>query len=124
LVAEPIRQLQADGKIIVASAGNSGGTPYGDRPLFPARMDRVIAVGAYDSTKYPVEVWSHSCHGDIYAPGVNVLSSHVSWDGPIDWEGVSGDKSFKGWATWSGTSFAAPLVAAALAKELEAAPKA
>lgn len=121
-LAGPIRRLKDEGKIIVASAGNAGGTRYGPGPLFPARLPEVIAVGAYDSTKHPVEVWRHSCHGDIYAPGVDVLSSHVAWEGPIDWEGVLGNQSFKGWATWSGTSFAAPLVAAALAEELTKVP--
>jgi hypothetical protein len=120
--AETIRQLRAAGKIIVASAGNAGGTTFGDGPLFPASMPEVIAVGAYDSTTTPYERWPLSCHGDVYAPGVDILSSHVKWHGPIDWTEKPGTHDFLGWARWSGTSFAAPLVAAKLTQLLSTVP--
>lgn len=114
--AEVIRKLKEAGKIIVASAGNAGCSD--PRTLFPASMAEVLAVGAYDSTMEPYERWSHSCYGDVYAPGVDVLAAHVRWNGPIDWPEAPGPKHFAGWAKWSGTSFAAPLVAAELARLL------
>jgi hypothetical protein len=113
LLTDAIRQLKAEDKIVVASAGNAGGTPFGPGALFPARMPEVLAVGAYDSTTG--KVWDKSCRGDVYAPGVDVLSAYVTWTGAIDWANAPGPHVFAGWARWSGTSFAAPLVAAELA---------
>lgn len=111
-----IRQLVANGKIVIASAGNAGGTPFGPGALFPARMPEVLAVGAYDSQTG--KVWDKSCRGDVYAPGVDTLSAHVTWHGLIDWADSPGAHAFAGWAAWSGTSFAAPLVATEIAKRL------
>lgn len=113
---DTIRELKAEDKIIVASAGNAGGTDFGPGPLFPARMPEVLAVGAYNSATG--EFWDKSCYGDVYAPGVDVRSAHVSWSGNIDWSNDPGPHVFAGWASWSGTSFAAPLVAAELATRL------
>ena len=115
-LASTIRRLKDAGKIVVASAGNAGGTKYGPGALFPASMPEVLAVGAYDSATGTL--WDKSCRGDVYAPGVDILSAHVSWTGDIDWTEAPGSHTFKGWAKWSGTSFAAPLVAAELARLL------
>jgi hypothetical protein len=115
---DAIRRLIAQDKIVVASAGNEGDTRYGPAATFPASMSEVIAVGAYDSTAAEPTLWRKSCRGDVYAPGVDLLSSYLEWKGPIEWPGVPGDKTFSGWARWSGTSFAAPLVAAEIANQL------
>jgi subtilisin family serine protease len=42
-----------------------------------------------------------------------VLSTYIDYSGPIEGEAAT---TFSGWATWQGTSFAAPKVAAAIAK--------
>lgn len=69
---------------IVAAAGNSGA----DLPLYPARYEPVISVGALDANN---QVAGFSNRGaDLYAPGVNVIT--LSNDG--------------GYAYVSGTSFA------------------
>lgn len=114
---QTIRDLKDQGKVIVASAGNCGDDPiFGPGALFPARMPEVIAVGAFDSETQ--ERWEKSCWADVYAPGVDIYSAHVKWTGGIDWAEAPGPHAFVGWAKWSGTSFAAPLVAAALATVL------
>lgn len=119
LVADKIRELVAQDKIVVASAGNAGDTDHGPLPEFPASMPEVIAVGAYNSTCCDKpKPWRKSCWGDVYAPGVDLLSTHVSWHGLIDWADFPYAQNFAGWAAWSGTSFAAPLVAAELAQLL------
>ena len=42
------------------------------------------------------------------------------FDGPVPAPDVMGDPDhFVGWAVWSGTSFAVPIVVAALAREME-----
>jgi hypothetical protein len=99
-----VRDLQTAGTVIVASAGNDATC----RPTYPAALPGVIAVGALGSygpahfTNYGD--WVRAC-----APGVNVVSTFF-----VDCPLPGGDE-FDGWATWSGTSFAAPAVVGALA---------
>jgi subtilisin family serine protease len=114
-LAAAIRTLSDAGKVIVAAAGNAGNDPaFRNRPFWPAAMDDVIAVGAYDSTNGGYAQWAQSNVADIYAPGVELKSNYVKWheQGP----------AFDGWAKWSGTSFATPLVAAKIAELLVASP--
>jgi hypothetical protein len=110
-LADTVRTLTGAGKFVVAAAGNAGDDPaLSGRPFWPAAMPEVIAVGAYDSTNGSPAQWSRSCGGDIYAPGVDLRSNYV-WS-----HGLS--PAFDGWARWSGTSFATPLVAAKIAELL------
>lgn len=109
-LAPVIRSLVNSGRVVVAAAGNAAGltagTPKFGLPFWPAAMPEVISVGAVDSTKSTVEPWTDTNQGRIYAPGVDLLSSFITW------------APFKGWAKWTGTSFAAPLVAAQIAELL------
>ncbi|WP_426567008.1 S8 family serine peptidase [Angustibacter sp. McL0619] len=96
-------------RVVVAAAGNNGHS----RRFWPAAFREVIAVAAYDSANGRTASFSN--YGpwvDVCAPGVDLHSSYV--DGVRD--GVTDDPQFSGWATWSGTSFAAPLVAAEIAR--------
>jgi hypothetical protein len=98
--------------VVVAASGNHGS----DEPFWPAAFKRVIGVGALDTTNGQQKLATFSNYGDwvnIYAPGVNVLSTYLKgmWKLPTDTTGWFID----GWATWQGTSFAAPQVAAAIA---------
>jgi subtilisin family serine protease len=54
---------------------------------------------------------------DVYAPGMTVYSTYLqaTWLLPND---APPPRPMDGWATWSGTSFAAPQVAAAIANTL------
>lgn len=99
------------GAFAVASAGNDGIV----RPYFPAALPDVVAVGglaahgrAWFSNFGP---WVDAC-----APAVDVVSSYF-----VDCtERVAGEtrRHYDGWARWSGTSFAAPKVAATIAQDL------
>jgi subtilisin family serine protease len=51
---------------------------------------------------------------DCYAPGVNVTSAFIDWNGPVPSNPLRSE-TFKEWATWSGTSFAAPKVSGTIA---------
>jgi hypothetical protein len=106
-----IRDLVGKGRIIVCAAGNDANadpcSANHGRPFWPAMIpvDGVISVGAVDSVAAVMEPWDHTNVGQIYAPGVDLLSTFISgWD------------SFTGWAKWTGTSFAAPVVAARIAE--------
>ena len=96
--------------VVVACAGNHAS----DRPFWPAALKHVIAVAALDGQE---RAW-FSDYGwwvDACAPGVDVTSCFVRFDGPLPRvRGIDPD-AFDGYASWSGTSFAAPAVAGAIA---------
>jgi subtilisin family serine protease len=97
-----------DDTVFVAAAGNAAS----DRPYWPAALKGVIAVGSLDATG--TDRASFSNYGwwvDACTIGEHVLSSFFSFDGL----GPAGEEKFDGYATWSGTSFAAPHVAATIA---------
>ncbi len=102
------------GVVFVGAAGNEGSCVE----QYPAALDSVIGVAALGpdgpapwSNYGP---WVNAC-----APGTDIVSSFFAgFDGdmpPIN--GLDSD-DFEQWATWSGTSFAAPVVVAALAREM------
>jgi hypothetical protein len=105
-----------DSVVVVAAAGNNGSS----EPFWPAAEKTVVAVGALDTTQGAPRVAGFSNYGtwvDVYAPGVDVYSTYLqdNWLLPND---TPPPRPMDGWATWSGTSFAAPQVAAAIANTL------
>jgi hypothetical protein len=96
--------------VVVACAGNAAT----DRPFWPAALKPVIAVAALDGDD---RAWfsNYGWWVDACAPGVGVASCFIQFNGrrpPVN--GLDPD-AFRGYATWSGTSFAAPAVAGAIA---------
>ncbi|MFC4589360.1 S8 family peptidase [Sphaerisporangium corydalis] len=86
--------------VIVACAGNTASS----RPFWPAALPRVIAVGALDSSENGRARFSaYGPWVDACARGEALTSSFVDFD------------QFQGYAVWSGTSFAAAVVAGAIA---------
>ncbi|HWH01453.1 MAG TPA: S8 family serine peptidase [Pilimelia sp.] len=105
--------------VVIAAAGNY--PPPGaavDRPLWPAALPGVIAVGAYDPAApgRPAEFSREQPWVRAMAPGVDVLSTYL--DGPVsiahrDADGGATEvrrRHFTGFARWSGSSFAAATV--------------
>lgn len=100
--------LQGQDRAVVAAAGNEGSET---RPYWPAAFagstlpfaQQVIAVTAHDGSQ--VCSWSNTGPWvSLAAPGSDIVSTYVTHaDFP------------SGFATWSGTSFAAPFVVAAIA---------
>jgi hypothetical protein len=110
-LATALAQLD-DSVAVVAAAGNDNSP----EPFWPAAFKRVIAVGALDTTKGEPARASFSNYGhwvDVYAPGVHVHSTHLYG---IYQEPDKHLAHLRGWAHWSGTSFAAPQVAAEVAR--------
>jgi subtilisin family serine protease len=111
-LATAIAKLQRLGTVVVASAGNDASC----RVVWPAALPDVISVaalGPYGPAPFTnFGPWVQAC-----APGLDVVSRF--FDG-IDEErdGLRQTADFFGWATWSGTSFAAPIVAGAIAREI------
>jgi subtilisin family serine protease len=107
VLAASVRGVQQRGTVVVASAGNDATC----RPSYPARFDDVVSVAAL-APNGPAPFsnygpWIRAC-----APGVDLVSDFFT-----DVEGPPPD--FAGWACWSGTSFSAPVVVAALAREIQ-----
>lgn len=109
-----VAQAQLAGVVVVASAGNDGTcTPY-----YPAALPGVIAVGALGPDG-PAPWTNYGPWVDACAPGVELVSAFFEqFDGEFPMQNTVDVDRFSGWAIWSGTSFAAPVVVAALAREM------
>jgi subtilisin family serine protease len=121
-IAEAIATLLAEGVVVVAAAGNDGTC----RPAWPAATDGVIGVAALDDDG-PAWFTNHGQWVQACAPGVDVLSCFFDYAGgsadPATTRPAGGPDNAvqpddSGWAKWSGTSFAAPIVAGALARRI------
>jgi subtilisin family serine protease len=106
---------------VVAAAGNGAS----DEPVWPAAFATVISVGALDERRLippgatpPRAAFSN--YGDwvkAYADGVQVLGPFVYFDETGgDVHGLRPPQHFRGWARWSGTSFAAATVSGRIAQ--------
>lgn len=107
--------------VVVAAAGNNAS----DRPFWPAAFKPVVAVGAVDVKDGHWRRADFSNYGwwvDAAARGVN-LESTFNRDKTKVAQGDHPDPgdptvAFDGWAAWDGTSFAAPITAAMLARTM------
>jgi subtilisin family serine protease len=97
--------------VAVAAAGNMRTC----RPYFPAALPGVIGVGGLDRAG-PAWFTNFGCWVDACAPAVDSVSTFFA-DVTERFPGQP-DRHFSGWARWSGTSFAAPRVAGAIAQEM------
>lgn len=91
---EVVRYALARGCVLVAASGNAGN----DIPYYPAALPGVIAVGSVGPDLRPSSFMSRGAHVAIGAPGERIPTP-----------------SLHGYTLNTGTSFAAPFVAAAAA---------
>lgn len=111
LLAEAIHALGST-VAVVAAAGNSAST----RPFWPAALKSVIGVGALDTSgDRPANFTNRGWWVDACAPGEDVLSSYLWFNGPEGKGGSHDPDLFLGYAQWSGTSFATAQVSGAIA---------
>jgi subtilisin family serine protease len=104
-----VADAQKAGVLVIAAAGNSA-SDNDTHPEMPADFsntyDNVIAVGASDASDRMASFSDYGRSVDLMAPGVNMADITT-----MDWTGSTGQVIV--WA--NGTSFAAPMVAAAAA---------
>lgn len=105
VIAQALAALPA-ATVVVAAAGNSGLS----RPDWPAAFERVIAVGAVGkpqgtSAWLQTDFSNHGAWVDMCAPGVAIVSTFLNRP----------QEGFNGFASWTGTSMAAPAVAGTIA---------
>ncbi len=104
-MANAVNYASNKGVILVAAAGNDGGSNSID---YPGAYPNVIAVGALDSNKARASYSDGGPQLDIMGPGSGVISTYNS--------------STTSYASMSGTSMATPHVAGAIALALSCAP--
>jgi hypothetical protein len=114
-LAHAIAALHAAGTVVVASAGNDATCV----PMYPAVLPEVVSVAALDDAENAAVFTNYGPWVRACTSGVDVRSlffDRFNGAEPADGDGDPDD--FHGWATWSGTSFAAPRVVAALAQRV------
>jgi subtilisin family serine protease len=107
--------------VIVAAAGNHGQAPEKgnarpmDPPAWPAALERVVAVASIDKAGEPSSFSPQGRWVDVYLPGEAVRSTFL--EGSLDVSKSPGTREggYKGFASWSGTSFAAARLSGAIA---------
>jgi Subtilase family len=99
--------------VLVAAAGNDGTC----RPYFPAAWPTAVGVGAIGNHGVP-DWTNYGPWVDACAPGTDLVSAFFTWNGDLPSINTVDDDDFRGWAVWSGTSFAVPVVVAALARTI------
>lgn len=102
--------------VIVAAAGNRPTDGEDGKEFLPAQLDNVVSVGSVrgdsGSDLITWADWSNSGPSlDFAANGTGVLSTFL--DGCVPRS--TGAMDFRGWAEWSGTSFACAIVSGAIA---------
>lgn len=112
-VRSAINLAFAHNVIVVAAAGNCGNTNSGPCSgqtagyvTFPANYNRVIAVGASDSTNNRASFSSYGERLDIMAPGSGSIPSTT-------WTSANGTSAYA--SSLYGTSYASPIVASSAA---------
>lgn len=115
VLAQAISALHDAGSVVVASAGNDATCV----PMFPAALPHVVGVAALDEEGKPARFTNYGPWVRACAPGGDVVSIFFEgFDGAGPAEQNYDPDRFDGWARWSGTSFAAPAVVAALARAI------
>lgn len=103
--------------LVIAAAGNDSSSD----PFYPAAFPWVISVGALDEEGNVADYSNYGCWVDVWARGSNLVNAfphgtYTCYEPPNKGQ----VRNFKHLAQWSGTSFATPIVTAAIAAQMSA----
>lgn len=129
IAIEAACKLLGPGTLLVAAAGNDNSSTETFYPAaFAPTMNRVVAVGALDAQSVAIADYSNTGPWvSVYARGTDIVNAFPKappyrYDEPPK-KGNQPDVTFtNGLASWSGTSFATPIVAGLVAVELSKQP--
>jgi subtilisin family serine protease len=115
-------ELDRRGKtVLVAAAGNDGGTSYFYPAAFSRKWSSIVSVGAGDS-KGNLASYSNRGWPTVYAWGDDVVNAYPNityvYENPAEVGNINQATFTNGMALWSGTSFSTPLVAGLLAAQI------
>lgn len=122
---EAVRDLRADGVLVVCAAGNGAGP----EPVWPAALadefDNVVSVAALDADGEPAGWSSRGDWVRFSAIGEGVVSTYVigTEDGDLIDDPDPDTYGRDSWACWTGTSFAAPQITGALVRLMAESPQ-
>lgn len=98
--------------LLVAAAGNNGDTT----PVWPGAFRRVVSVAGLTAARRPAGWSTHGFWVDCSAVAEGVVSTYVEGKESPELDLQPDRYGPDPWAFWSGTSFAAPQVAGAVAR--------
>ncbi|HEY1574788.1 MAG TPA: S8 family serine peptidase [Pseudonocardiaceae bacterium] len=105
-------ELLSQRMVLVAAAGNHNRSATPTAPTWPAALPDVVAVGALDPNGKPSDFSPRLPWVTCSAPGREVIGAYA--EGKVTMLDNTTDV-FSGYASWSGTSFAAATVSGAIA---------
>lgn len=110
------RHLKGTDCVLVAAAGNDSWAA----PFWPAAFDWAVGVGSLDRDGRVSAFSNYGVSADVYALGRNIVNAFP--DGTFECHETPNKGDIRvfgtGMARWSGTSFAAPIVAGLIAREI------